>query len=693
MKANITQHVETKCFRLIKLFCDFFSGIFSIKRRKHFVSTLLLFSASSFAQDSIKNINDISIEDEFSIEELMNVKLTVGAQKELTAWQTPSCVSVFTKEDIEKTAARDLLDILRLIPGLEFAQDVYGGIGIGMRGNWGTEGKVLILLDGLQMNENMYGTSQWIGHYDIAQIERIEIVRGPGYAYYNGLASLGVINIITKNGKQMQGVQANGTYGQLNNSLGRATGSIGAGFNKNDLDVSAFVYGGALYRFAGNYTDYYGESSTLNSGVNNLATPLQIKLKAEYKGLTVKYLHDDYNYKTRTPYSGTLINPTSVNFATRQFDISYNWKINDKIKIKPSFNMNYNRPWLSNQIQDTIDPNYSFYDKYIIRYTAAINSNIKLHDYVQLNLGVGHFYDDAHAQTKNTTAFNAAIPEAQYYTIYDYAELFLDRKNTTASLGMRNENHNLFGSVFLPRLAATQRVKKFNFKGSYSHAFRAPMAENFISNPHLKPEKTIVTELEVDYQINEHWLASANIFDIDIINPIIFGTLNNQDQYNNFSKLGTQGVETEIKYLQKNFRATANYSYYENTEHDVVTYVSPSSTSLLGFANHKASANVWIKLSEQISLSSSIVCLSGKYAKTDTLGTLSLLNPSYTVNSKITIANIKALKGLTFDVGCYNVFNSSYQYVQAYQADLPPISSLGREFVLNIKYVFSKNEN
>lgn len=78
------------------------------------------------------------------------------------------------------------MQVLQLIPGFDFGVDVEGIVGIGVRGNWAHEGKVLMLWDGLEMNEDLYSTLQFGGHYPVGQIKRIEIIRGPGSAIYGG---------------------------------------------------------------------------------------------------------------------------------------------------------------------------------------------------------------------------------------------------------------------------------------------------------------------------------------------------------------------------------------------------------------------------------------------------------------------------------------------------------------------------
>ena len=90
-----------------------------------------------------------------------------------------------------------------MVPGFHFGVDVTNVVGVGVRGNWGHEGKVLMLIDGMEMNENLFSTLQFGQHYNLQNIEKIEIIRGPGSSIYGGFAELGVINIITKSGATM----------------------------------------------------------------------------------------------------------------------------------------------------------------------------------------------------------------------------------------------------------------------------------------------------------------------------------------------------------------------------------------------------------------------------------------------------------------------------------------------------------
>lgn len=660
---------------------------------KLYLLVLLQLSVSFYfsAQDSTKTAEQINFTDDIGLEDLMNVKITVASQKELSVEQTPAIVSVLTKEDIQRSASKDFTDVMRLIPGFEFAGDVNSEVGIGMRGIYSTEGKVLVMLDGLQMNENLYGSTQWIGRFDINQIEKVEIIRGPGYAAYNGYAGLAVINIITKKAKDIQGIELNGTYSRLDNSLGRKNLSLTTGWGNEKWGVKASFYKSELYRSEGTYQNY-DKSVIQNQNKTNYVMPTQFLIHANYKDLVIKYLYEDYY--TRTPYiiDSLLKQPAMSNFNTRQFDVSYDWKINKRLKIIPRFNSNFNRPYRSSDLVN--DNSYSSYDHGILRLTGSLAGQIKLNQTAQLNVGTGYFYDKA---DQNNSSYPTSVNKndsiiATYKDWFNYVELFLQKPTYTASFGFRQEIHSAFGNVFLPRFAFTKQLEKFNFKLAYSHAFRAPLTENLILNPNLNPEITKVIELQVTHKISKYLQVSVNGYNNSVNNIIVYGVLNNFESYNNFKNLTTRGIEAEALYHKGNWVIGGNYSYYEVVHNDVIKYQALNPRNTIAFSPHKSTFSSTYKFSKKIDLSSSLIIIGRRYGYIDGPDSAQIqkkFNPTAVWNLTLKFNNL-FIKGMQATIGAFDILNSNYLYISAYNNNKAPFKATGREISLKLSYTLSK---
>ncbi len=660
-----------------------------------FLTTSIFFH--TLAQDTTKTADQIDFSDDIGLEDLMNVKLTVASQKELSIEQTPAIVSVLTKEDIIRSASKDMTDVLRLIPGFEFTGDVNSEIGLGVRGITATEGKVLVMIDGLQMNENMYGTSSWIGRFDINQIEKIEIIRGPGYAAYNGFAGLGVINIITKKAQDIQGIEVHGTYSRLEKSVGRQQISVTTGFKKNDFSIKGSLYTGGLYRSEGLFKDLDSQQIVMNENKNNWVVPFQGYVVANYKNLEVKYFHENYNSTTPFHLDVLLQKPGMSNFHSRQFDVQYKHEVNTKWSLTPRINYTYSQPYKTTDYSDSTnpDPAYFVFDHDNYRMSSTLGSQYKFSESFQFNAGIGYFHDKAekHLKSYDPKATEDDSLLATYYDFNDYVELFFQKPSYTVSLGARHEYHNVFGNVFLPRFAATKQFNKISFKAAYSHAFRAPLAENILINHTIKPEITKVAEIQVSYKPTKHLITSVNLFDNSISNVIVYDVINNEENYFNFKNLGTRGIESEILFQYSNFTFGGNYSYYVKTKNDVPKYQALYSNKLVGFAPHKFTFSTKYDFNTHVHLSSSLIILGERCAYTFEDSTdqpaQSELKPTAIWNATLSLKNIKN-KGFSIQIGAFDILNSGYVYAQGYNGGKAPFRATGREISLRVSYVFSK---
>jgi iron complex outermembrane receptor protein len=179
-----------------------------------------------------------------------NVEVSTASKFQQSAAQAPTPVYVVTAEDIRTFGYRTLGEILRALPGLYVTNDYrYQYLGIrsfGLPGDRNT--RVLILLDGERVNETFFDSALVGAEFpvDVDLIERVEYVPGPGSAIYGSNAFFGVVNVITKRGHALSGVELSGEYGRSDTYKARA--SFGQRFdNGADLLLSATRYdrGGA----------------------------------------------------------------------------------------------------------------------------------------------------------------------------------------------------------------------------------------------------------------------------------------------------------------------------------------------------------------------------------------------------------------------------------------------------------------
>src|SRR6202161_4365356 len=140
------------------------------------------------------------------IEDLMNVDVTSASKKEQKISRVPAAIFVITQEDIHRSGATNIPDVLRMVPGLEVAQINPSTWAISARGfNGQYSNKLLVLIDGRTVYTPIFSGVYWDAQ-DVALelIERIEIIRGPGAAIWGANAVNGVINIISKDAGKTQ---------------------------------------------------------------------------------------------------------------------------------------------------------------------------------------------------------------------------------------------------------------------------------------------------------------------------------------------------------------------------------------------------------------------------------------------------------------------------------------------------------
>lgn len=618
-------------------------------------------------------------DDIISLEDLMKAKVTVASKSEQTLRETPGVVSIITSKEIRNMGARDLVDILRMIPGLDFAQDIDGVVGMAVRGNWAQEAKVMIMVDGVDMTEVAYGSQQFSAHYPIDIIERIEIIRGPGSTIYGGNASLAVINIITRDAKKVNGIGVFTRYGQMQHAMGRAnvTANVGREFSNGLSVVASAVYGQANMSDRLVTLPNYGK---VNYADSSKLGQLMANVGIKYKGLDVRYIFDNYTVQS------TLIN-NSYLFRSNVGSIKYDFKIGNKVTITPKFAFKNQLPWFYQNKRDTAAFNTNISTS---RYLGSFIVNYKPIEKLELTFGAEYFHDHGAVYSgMSDFRFNGNSTTVNYFNLATYAQAQWYSKWVNIIGGIRVDKHNRFGTVAVPRLVLTKVYKRFHAKLMYSRAFRAPMIFNMDLNPNIKPERTQVFEAEIGCRISNSMMLTVNIFDNKIFSPIIYSSINNVESYVNGVTMGSNGIEAEYRLTQNWGYFTANYSYYRSHHKGTTVYNVPGYKGLaLGLASHKATINTNIILYKTLSLNIAGIYYSSRYGY-DSNGDLKHYNPTFLLSSFLQYDDI--VKGLSAGVGVQDILGQNYQFVQAYRSYSDALPGPSREVLIRLRYKFSFN--
>jgi iron complex outermembrane recepter protein len=202
--------------------------------------TLGFLALPAWPQQPANNLSDRSLED------LMNIQVTSVSKTKHKLSQTASAVFVITEDDIARSGATHIPDLLRMVPGVNVAQINANNWAISVRGfNERFSNSLLVLVDGRSVYAMSFGGVFWDAlDVPLEDIERIEIIRGPGGSVWGANAVNGVINIITKKSSETRGALAVAGGGTAQQAFG------------------TLQYGGDL----GRHTDYRVFAKYLNHG-------------------------------------------------------------------------------------------------------------------------------------------------------------------------------------------------------------------------------------------------------------------------------------------------------------------------------------------------------------------------------------------------------------------------------------------
>ncbi|WP_422844651.1 TonB-dependent receptor plug domain-containing protein [Acidovorax sp. M2(2025)] len=248
------------------------------------------------------------------LEQLMQMEVTTASRYAQTALEAPAVVSVVTAEDIRLFGYRTLAEVLGSMRGLYVSYDrsyhYLGNRGFATPGDYNT--RVLLLVNGVRFNDNLYDQAT-IGTdfpLDLDLVERVEFVPGPGSAVYGANAFFGVVNVITRDGRQLPGPQVSVEAGSHGSAKGR--------FSLGGMDDHGGDWLVALTRSSSRGTDQYYAAYDTPENNHGVAQRLdydrstQLFARMRRDGLSLTLAHSERVKGTPTAaFSQTFNDPRS----------------------------------------------------------------------------------------------------------------------------------------------------------------------------------------------------------------------------------------------------------------------------------------------------------------------------------------------------------------------------------------------
>lgn len=505
--------------------------------------------------------------DPAEIDSLINLKgVVVSANKiHVNRNSVPLSISVIEREEIEASSESALLPVLsERVPGLFVTEKGITGFGVseGAAGTVNIRGvgqgnKVLMLFDGQPQWAGLFGHSL-PDTYVASDVEKVEVIRGPGSLLYGSNAMGGVVNIITRQHNQPgRRTQARIMYGSYNTqkyminngyNIGNFSSYISLNHDRTDghRPDSKFHITNGFAKLGYKIDDHYkvtGDVSLAkfkNQNPGEITNPLIDNIMNILRGTTSFALENNYG-KT----SGAL----------RAF---YNWghhKIDDG--YNPGGTPN---PYLF--YSDDHNAGFLLYQSFRLVKGNSFTVGI---DYK--NWG-GHAWQDSINGNQNELV-NKTVNEVAGYVIMQQ-DLF-DKVSLNA--GVRYEHNSIFGGEWIPQAGFTVRPFEGNvIKASLSKGFRSPnIREMYMfppQNPDLKPERMMNYEVSIGQTfLDGNLFTELTAFFIDGQDMIETTRIDGRPKNVNTGTFMNKGIEFDSRYqILKNLSLDMNYSYLHTSK-------------------------------------------------------------------------------------------------------------------------------
>ncbi|NBC38031.1 TonB-dependent receptor [Novosphingobium sp. FSY-8] len=399
-----------------------------------------------------------------SLEELLAQEVTTAAKKPQRIADTAAAIYVITQEQIAHSAARNLTDVLRMVPGLEVSDVQGSGSAVSARGfSSRYAGNILVMVDGAAIYGSSVSGIFWDqAIFPLQDIERIEVIRGPGSALWGGNSANGVINIITRQSVDTQGWRSTAQVGPLQQR-------VEAGYGRA-LSDKAFLRAYGTYRHAIS-TDFIGTHPfhvDWQGGLGGLRLDIApsnrdaVVVVGEY---SAGQFGDVFVNAAPSPYvPKTIVTPLDNQFASHHLLARWRHALSDDLDVTAQGYYNYlMRDEWGGRIARQL-------------YDASVESHWRANATHEFNLGVSGriIREFGHAGPHSTLSTPTAVD--RQLTAYGQDDIWLIADRLRLTLGTKFDASNFAKSSWQPNARLFWRLSPTHAAwGSVTRSVRSPL--------------------------------------------------------------------------------------------------------------------------------------------------------------------------------------------------------------------------
>jgi outer membrane receptor for ferrienterochelin and colicins len=666
------------------------------------LASLLVLATLGHAQPSTEATPDVSATPahdslDLDFEELMNVKVYGASQYAQKVTEAPASVTIITADEIKKYGYRTLADILQSVNGFYVTNDrSYSYVGVrGFNRPGDYNSRVLLLVDGHRLNDNLYdqagvGTESPI---DIDLIDRVEIIRGPSSSLYGTNAVFGVINVIMKRGRDLNGTELSTEVGGYHSYKGRVT--YGKRLS-SDLEV---LVSGAFYDSQGHRRLFYKEydDSTTNSGVTRRADSQQsynLFAKFTLRDLTLVGGYSGREKVVPTAPFGTVFPTTQTTDHDEHgyIDLKYEKEIAKgwELVTRLYYDRYYYRGNFLYDYSETTEPELVLNQDHHVGEWWGSEVRLSKRLWQKHRVTLGAEYRDNFRREFNNTDQNPFLSYLKTNKGSRNWAVFLQDEfsildNLILNGSARYDYYDSFGGTVSPRVALIYNRWNTTFKLIYGQAFRAPnayeqiyVAPGFKSNLTLDPEKITTYEAVIERTLGKNLRASMAGYYYTIDGLISQGEdpADGLLVFTNTESIAAKGIELGLDgHWRSGLVGRLSYAIQKTNNHD-------TGRQLTNSPQHMAKWNVIVPLlSDKLFAGiearylSSRVTLKGKNAG------------DYFVTN-LTLFSHNVFSGAEMSASIYNLFGERYGDPGSEEHAQDTIRQNGRTFMLRLKYAF-----